>query len=32
MLILLGGLVVFGLLISFLSSLFAATRFVKRSK
>lgn len=32
MLILLGSLLIFGLLISFLSSLFAATRFVNRSK
>jgi cell division transport system permease protein len=32
LLILLGALVVFGLLISFLGSLFAATRFVNRSK
>jgi cell division transport system permease protein len=32
MLILLGGMLVFGLLISFFGSLFAATRFVKRSK
>ena len=32
MLILFGALVVFGLIISFLSSLFAATRFVNRSK
>ncbi|HOX96155.1 MAG TPA: permease-like cell division protein FtsX [Candidatus Woesebacteria bacterium] len=31
-LILFGGMLVFGLLISFLSSLFAATRFVNRSK
>ena len=32
MLILLGGMLVFGLLISFVGSLIAATRFVKRSK
>lgn len=32
MLILLGSLVIFGLIISFISSLFAATRFVNRSK
>lgn len=32
MLILLGGMIVFGLIISFIGSLIAATRFVKRSK
>jgi len=32
MLLLLGGMVIFGLILSFLSSLFAAARFVNRSK